>query len=341
MIYKTLKKVRNVCQLIKNGTFQDGFNGWSSQGISYNIIDGICYCTINGMAAPSIYTFQPTIIKDHKYLISFDIFPNYINSANTNGFYLNGEVVPYNIIQKQWNKVEKIGTVTLDTIGALVLYVNSNPNKEIGDIANFKNIQLFDLTEMYGAGHEPTSVEQFRQDFPEEMYDYSPNCWLTSYKRVFVTGGGNYFTSYKTSLVCKTKNLWTCNKNSSFYTYDKNTQVFTIFGTGLSSCYTLPTPISAGETFTISVYCLSGEIPSVSTVVIGGYHFGGKNSWQAEVTLPVGNVGGKVYYRTATTTDTLTDFLIFVYQSGPTNLKVRVQFERGSTATDYVPYGHL
>ncbi len=37
--------------------------------------------------------------------------------------------------------------------------------------------QLFDLTEMYGAGNEPTTVAQFRQDFPNEMYEYSPVCW--------------------------------------------------------------------------------------------------------------------------------------------------------------------
>ena len=34
--------------------------------------------------------------------------------------------------------------------------------------------QLFDLTEMYGAGNEPTTVEQFRADHPNELYDYNP-----------------------------------------------------------------------------------------------------------------------------------------------------------------------
>ena len=34
--------------------------------------------------------------------------------------------------------------------------------------------QLFDLTAMYGAGNEPTTVEQFRADFPNELYDYNP-----------------------------------------------------------------------------------------------------------------------------------------------------------------------
>lgn len=53
--------------------------------------------------------------------------------------------------------------------------------------------QLFDLTEIYGAGNEPTSVEQFRADFPNELYDYKPYSIVPSYKK---------------SLICKTKNLF-------------------------------------------------------------------------------------------------------------------------------------
>ena len=34
--------------------------------------------------------------------------------------------------------------------------------------------QLFDLTAMYGAGNEPTTVAQFRADYPNELYDYNP-----------------------------------------------------------------------------------------------------------------------------------------------------------------------
>ena len=44
------------------------------------------------------------------------------------------------------------------------------------DNAIFKP-QLFDLTEMYGAGNEPTTVEEFKQKFPNELYPYSPYCW--------------------------------------------------------------------------------------------------------------------------------------------------------------------
>lgn len=47
--------------------------------------------------------------------------------------------------------------------------------------------QLFDLTEMYGAGNEPTTVAQFRQDFPNEMYEYSPVCWKKFRSLKYVT----------------------------------------------------------------------------------------------------------------------------------------------------------
>lgn len=50
--------------------------------------------------------------------------------------------------------------------------------------------QLFDLTEMYGAGNEPTTVEQFRQDFPEEMYPYSPYCMAPINKIAYVYEAG-------------------------------------------------------------------------------------------------------------------------------------------------------
>ena len=73
--------------------------------------------------------------------------------------------------------------------------------------------QLYDLTEMYGAGHEPATVAEFRQRFPNEYYPYSPQCWLTS---------------YKSAVVCKTKNLFDVN-NAVVINY--NTQQETIDAT--------------------------------------------------------------------------------------------------------------
>lgn len=176
--------------------------------------------------------------------------------------------------------------------------------------------QLFDLTVMYGAGNEPKTLADFRKDFPESYYPYNS---------------------------IHTKNLWTCNKTAYFFSYNKTTQIYTINNVGSNSCYTLPSPISAGQTFTISVKCLSGWIPDGCTVNFGGYHKEGNiGSWQTTVQLPrEQDLTGKIFTATEKTTDTLTDFWIFIYAKTPTNLRVMIQFEKGSVATDYVPHDYI
>ena len=177
--------------------------------------------------------------------------------------------------------------------------------------------QLFDLTAMYGAGNEPKTLADFRKDFPENYYPYNS---------------------------IHTKNLWTCNKTaSSCFKYDKATQIYTITSSGSESCYKLPSAIPAGQTFTISVKCLSGWIPDDCTVNFGGYHKEGNvTSWQVTVQLPrEQDLTGKIFTATKKTTDTLTDFWIFIYAKIPTNLRVMIQFEKGSVATDYVPHDYI
>lgn len=176
--------------------------------------------------------------------------------------------------------------------------------------------QLFDLTAMYGVGNEPKTLADFRKDYPESYYPYNS---------------------------IHTKNLWTCNKTARFFSYNKTNQIYTINNTGSDSCYTLPSPIPAGQTFTISVKCLSGWIPADCTVNFGGYHKEGNvGSWQTTVQLPrEQDLTGKIFTATAKTTDTLTDFWIFIYTKIPTNLRVMIQFEKGSVATDYVPHDYI
>lgn len=215
--------------------------------------------------------------------------------------------------------------------------------------------QLFDLTEMYRAGHEPTTVEQFRQDFPEEMYDYSPHCWLTSYKRVFMTGGGNYLTSYQRNLTCKTKNLF---KASLIYlkpgvsvsgnsiTYDgkssspssSNLPVYLSLGT-FSSLFSL---LSVGETYTFSctvVYDGENPLNDISFRVIL-YNPNDPNFSIIYLVNP-----NQIGYcsSTFTVTEAFLDchVVFYGYNSGIPCTWKNIMVNKGDTATDYVPYGHL
>ena len=55
---------------------------------------------------------------------------------------------------------------------ALGFYVGNNT------FNNFRvKFNIINLTEMYGAGNEPTTVAEFREKFPDDLYPYSPYCW--------------------------------------------------------------------------------------------------------------------------------------------------------------------
>ena len=189
MAYKRLIKVSNVCQLLDkskypatgtaNGvTFTNNGDGrWTISGKSTG---GFAYYNL-------VHNLQ--LNQGHTYLAPYVGFGAcYVEVKFKNK---NDEVKwGVNRYTADENSKVDVGLIALDTFdGADTVLIP----------------QIFDLTEMYGAGHEPTTVEQFRQDFPEEMYDYSPYCWLTSYKRVFMTGRGNYLTSYQRNLTCNTR----------------------------------------------------------------------------------------------------------------------------------------
>lgn len=221
--------------------------------------------------------------------------------------------------------------------------------------------QLFDLTEMYGAGHEPTTVEQFRQDFPDEMYDYSPHCWLTSYKRVFMTGGGNYLTSYQRNLTCKTKNLFdisSANKFNGGASFSRNGNQITVSSNSgyryVSANVLLDTSL-VGKTVTFSAYAKTSDKNTACLRIQWLTPTGSaSNAFIQSV-----SVSGQAYQRVRLAgviptqpDDTYNTLCLSFYSNGynaisplPSQLYTVVytdiQLELGDTMTDYVPYGHL
>lgn len=327
MIYKTLKKVSDVCQLLDKREYPKVI---TNAGVT-TTSNGDGSITINGTATKSHY---------------INCTPPYPKENNGHVFYVcaNNTTMSYST----WS-YGLLNQNTADYGNGVIGRTNASRERNTGIVFNkgivFDNViikpQIIDLTEMYGAGNEPTTVEQFRQDFPEEMYDYKPYCFVKSYKTLLKATDDKIITSYKKSLICTTKNLWTCDKTMSNAIYNSGTQVFKVINTGSESCYTLPTPMPPGTAVTITVYCLSGYTKDV--VTIGGYHNEtGNTSWQCDCTLPMNiDLSGKSFSHTVITTNTLTDFWIFVYGLVPNNLQFKVQLELGDTATEYHPYGYL
>ena len=184
--------------------------------------------------------------------------------------------------------------------------------------------QLFDLTEMYGAGNEPATVEEFKAKFPNEMYDYSPRCWVKS---------------YKTGLIAKTKNLFNINAltpytpetlpNNTAGVYNGN--IIARAGVGSSICQSGKTlkqlcpDLVAGER-----YVLSYETNTTTGGVQNIYLLEEDRLWQNGYPIII--------------TETSLNSIVCFYANYPELTVATItnfQIEKGSTATDYVPYGYL
>ena len=203
--------------------------------------------------------------------------------------------------------------------------------------------QLFDLTEMFGAGHEPATVAEFRQRFPNEYYPYSPQCWLTS---------------SKSAVVCKTKNLFDVN-NAAPYTFANDNPpssrislkdgIYTTtynnynVGSGLR--------IKDGLVLSPGTYTLSLSVITVGeTTPITGLTYGFK-LYKSDGTKPVITTYTEKFNSRCSHTFTIpadcTD--IRLYLAPHCNSRQEyvyislkdIQLEQGSTATSYVPYQHL
>ncbi len=184
--YKKLLKVSDVCQLLDKSKYSAT---QTINGITFtNNGDGTI--TYNGVTSVGAnYTLQSglKVVSGHKYFSCTGE-----NTGDKISVLLYAEEDPYNTFDNRFPNAD--GAIVTALKNSDELYYQPKPRYNIS-FSNFVlKPQLFDLTEMYGAGNEPATVEEFKAKFPNEMYDYSPRCWVTS---------------YKTGLIAKTKNLLT------------------------------------------------------------------------------------------------------------------------------------
>lgn len=183
---KRMIKVSDVCQLLDKSKFpatktENGIT-WTNNG------DGTITTTGNASKSGAwlnIGNLPVILISSHKYLLC-----GCPSGGATNTYWLRFSPLIAGDPKDLGNGI--IFTAQETTTCYPLLQITPGQ----GDNLVWKP-QFFDLTEMFGAGHEPATVAEFRQRFPNEYYPYSPQCWLTS---------------YKSAVVCKTKNLFDVNK---------------------------------------------------------------------------------------------------------------------------------
>lgn len=310
--YKKLLKVSDVCQLLDKSKYPAT---QTINGVTFtNNGDGTI--TVNGTATSSIYfdiiTDWLKLSTDKKYLIigcpsggRNDTYFLYVNNG--------GALWPYDTGNGS------IGTpIKINAIVTICVTVGTTVNNLV-----FKP-QLFDLTEMYGAGNEPKTVAEFKAKFPNELYPYSPRCWVTS---------------YKTGLIAKTKNLFNINALTPYTpetlpTYTAgvyNGNIIARAGVGSSVCQSGKTlkqlcpDLVAGERYVLS-YETNATTGGGQTIYLREE----ERFWQNGYSIII--------------TETSLNSIVCFYANYPDLTVATIsnfQIEKGTAATDYVPYGYL
>lgn len=297
-MYKGRYKVSDVCQLLDKSKYP-----------ATQTIDGVTFTnngdgtiTVNGTCTNPYYSAYKIkenlygIISGHKYAI---LGTGTNVSVAFNATYQGGYIwkVSNNIFTLPENEYTEFNSQLRVTAGVSVSNITVKP-------------QLFDLTEMYGAGNEPTTVEEFREKFPNELYPYSPYCWVKMKQMRYLTTTKNLFDNIPV------KTNYIINSNGE----EVATSGYNIYGKMYGNNFTISTnaPVDLNGPDNWLRVCL----------------------YNSEGTF----ITRKDFdFNTRTVTNIADDNIAYIqlcfHRASFPNYKLQV--ELGSTATPYVPYGYL
>lgn len=135
----------------KNSITRDGISFTNNKDGSWTIT-GTCSTSNGGSANVLIYKFADKFVSGHKYLVKADKYfdENY-------GFAINGATFP---LKK-----------------AVIIDYAFNPVISVKDKVTVDNVtmrmNIFDITQMFGAGNEPSTPKEFEAMFPADYYPYN------------------------------------------------------------------------------------------------------------------------------------------------------------------------
>ena len=176
-------------QQIKNGNFV-GTTDWGQTGGALSAADNVLTYTAGTQIG--LYSILKQVspipsLAGHRLLFSLDVYCEKATSIRIGGpgaGFGDYGLTATEIVAGQWTKISKVGSVANgNTITVLAIYLNTNGVLVQNDTVQFKNITVFDLTQMFGTtiADYIYSLEQetagagvawFKKLFPKEYYAY-------------------------------------------------------------------------------------------------------------------------------------------------------------------------
>lgn len=150
----------------------------------FSVSDGVITATLvsgkPNVYAPAITTEGSTIITTiayHKYYLACKFNPaadGYPYLRNSTAFSTAAVFGSQTTRAGEWGSYENI--VSARATGGPAWYIGNGGNTsqiQIGDSFSIKDLMCIDLTAMFGAGNEPSTVEEFKTLFPNDYYAYN------------------------------------------------------------------------------------------------------------------------------------------------------------------------
>lgn len=162
-------------QMVQNGDFSLN-SMWSAVGSTISVEGnaGIFTATEAALTNNKIEAYQilsGNVVKRHKYCVRFEY--NLSVDINDQSVLNLGSIstkIPV-VGAGTWSKFNSIVTVNAaSNIFDLYFFFDS---LSVGDTVKLRNVQLFDLTQMFGSGNEPSTPEEFEAMFPADYYPYN------------------------------------------------------------------------------------------------------------------------------------------------------------------------
>lgn len=155
-------------QLYSDTQFENGIGNWKSYGSATLGLDadGSLLVTATNTTARAIYNSRYEVPANHKILTIVDFKPNNIGNGQFL-FYMKGSSTTETLRTYKYTKTERqiAYTIIEHDVKTYIAYYPIH-NGEVGDTANVYSVVAFDLTQMFGAGNEPTTIEEFYARIP-------------------------------------------------------------------------------------------------------------------------------------------------------------------------------
>ena len=152
----------NPINLVVNGDFSDGLEGWRSGNTpktTLTLENGYLKTTVT--TASSIYVFSAvndnaiSIDSTHIYYGAVDLKISSSVASDVTASLFGNPTDTYAIKDNNWHTLSLYGNPSA-TATSWNPYVMEKDSAVVGDVVYIDNMKVYDLTEIYGAGNEPT-----------------------------------------------------------------------------------------------------------------------------------------------------------------------------------------